>query len=247
MQPRLHDMKTGLWQFVIIVLLVACNSRQKPSEDPADNLGINNASERLAANESMLAEAKKTVQNGDLILRTGTDFSSEQVKYFSRKDQTYSHGGIAFREGDDVFVYHVVPDFFHIKDKVQKEKLDSFANPAKNLGFGIARYKMDSTEIASFQKYLDRQFQDKIPFDMTFHLTTDDSMYCSEMIKKGLILATKGRITLENEKFDDPSKFRVITQHLKLPVKSFAGRDFVPIDHLFLHPECQMLKRYVYE
>jgi hypothetical protein len=39
----------------------------------------------------------------------------------------------------------------------------------------------------------------------------------------------------------------VIRQHLKLKDKDFAGRDFVPIDNLFLHPACQVIKRYIYE
>jgi hypothetical protein len=244
-------MKTKLWPcFAIAVVvtmaaLASCNANN--SSQPEDDLGIKSAGEKRAANLAMIAAARQTIQDGDLILRTGTDFSSEQVKQFSKKDKTYSHGGIAFHDGDEIYIYHVVPDYYHVTDKVRREKLDSFCNPAQNLGFAVARYKMDSAEVRVFHDYLHEQYQKKIPFDMTFDLTSDDSMYCSEMIKKGLILATKDRIHIENEKFQDRSKFKLITQHLKMKQNQFLGREYVPIDHLFVRPDCQVIKRYIYE
>jgi Permuted papain-like amidase enzyme, YaeF/YiiX, C92 family len=237
----------NLWLYVSILFLIACNSKGEAPPATDDDVVIKTAQQRLESNLAMIADARKTIQDGDLILRTGTDFSSEQVKYFSKKDQTYSHGGIAFHDSGDIYIYHVVPDYFHIKDKVRKEKLDSFCNPAQNLGFGVARYQMQPEEIAVFRKYLHKQYEKQIPFDMVFDLKSDDSMYCSEMIKKGLILATKGRISLENEKFTDRNKYKLIRQHLKLQEREFAGREFIPIDHLFVRSDCQVLKRYLYE
>ena len=240
-------MKMKWWlYFIAMVILASCNSNNA-SERAEDDLGIKSADEKRASNLAIITAARQTIQDGDLILRTGTDFSSEQIKQLSKKDKTYSHGGIAFHDGDDIYVYHVVSDYYHVKDKVRKEKLDSFCNPAQNLGFAVARYTMDSAEINVFHNYLDEQYQKKIPFDMSFDLRSDDSMYCSEMIKKGLILATKNRIQLENEKFEDRSKFKLITQHLKMKQHQFAGREYVPIDHLFVRPDCQVIKRYLYE
>lgn len=240
-------MKMKWWvYFIAIVILASCNSNNA-SERAEDDLGIKSADDKRASNLAMITAARQTIQNGDLILRTGTDFSSEQVKQFSKKDKTYSHGGIAFHEGDEIYIYHVVPDYYHVKDKVRKETLDSFCNPAQNLGFAVARYRMDSAEVSVFRNYLDEQYQKKIPFDMTFDLTSDDSMYCSEMIKKGLILATNNRIQIENDKFQDRSKFKLITQHLKMKQNQFLGREYVPIDHLFVRPDCQVIKRYLYE
>lgn len=238
-------MKKRLWLYLAIMALAACNSNSAPP--PEDDLGIKSAVEKNKSNLSMVAEGRNNIHDGDLILRTGTDFSSEQVKLFSKKDKTYSHGGIAFHDSGDIYIYHVVPDYYHVTDKVRKEKLDSFCNPAQNLGFAIARYEMDSAEIKIFRDYLDQQYKKKIPFDMTFNLASDDSMYCSEMIKKGLILATKDRIHIENEKMLDRSKYRLIMQHLKMKQKDFVGTEYVPIDHLFVRPDCKVIKRYVYE
>lgn len=240
-------MKLQLWQFLFVLLLAACGGNTEVAQTEDDHLGIKSAEEKRAANLSMIEEGRKLIQDGDLILRTGSDYSSQQVKLFSPNDQTYSHGGIAFTDSGRIYVYHVVPDYFHVKDKVRKEPLDSFCNPANNTGFGIARYKMDSAEKRIFHNYLDKQYQKKIPFDVVFDLKTDDSMYCSEMIKKGLILATKDRIHIDNIKFLDRSKYKMVSQYFKVPEKRFAGMDYVPIDHLFLNPHTQVLKRYVYE
>ncbi|HYC27830.1 MAG TPA: YiiX/YebB-like N1pC/P60 family cysteine hydrolase [Chitinophagaceae bacterium] len=238
-------MKTRLWLYLAIMVMAACNSNSAPETE--DDLGIKSAAEKNKDNLAMVTDARSFIKDGDLILRTGNDFSSEQVKQFSKKDKTYSHGGIAFHDSGDIYIYHVVPDYYHIKDKVRKEKLDSFCNPTQNLGFAIARYEMDSSEIRVFHDYLDQQYQKKIPFDMTFNLASDDSMYCSEMIKKGLILATNDRIHIENEKMLDRSKYRLIMQHLKMKQKDFVGTDYVPIDHLFIRPDCKVIKRYIYE
>jgi hypothetical protein len=240
-------MRPQLWQFLFIFLLAACGGNNEAAQPDDDHLGIKSADEKKTANLAMIDDAKNIIHDGDVVLRTGNDYSSGQVKEFSLKDKTYSHGGIAYHDSGRIYVYHVVPDYFHVKDKVRKELLDSFCNPANNIGFGLARYKMDTAEVRIFHEYLHEQYLKKIPFDIKFNLKTDDSMYCSEMIKKGLILATKDRIHLENVKFSDRSKFKVIKQYLKMQEKEFSGREFVPIDHLFMNPYAEVVKRYIYE
>jgi hypothetical protein len=235
-----------LWLYAAIAALASCNSNNA-AQQPEDDLGIRSATEKRTSNLAMITNARQLIRDGDLVLRTGNDFSSEQVKQFSRKDKTYSHGGIAFHDSGDIYIYHVVPDYYHVTDKVRKEKLDSFCNPAQNLGFAVARYQMDPAEITVFRGYLNEQYRKQIPFDMTFNLRSDDSMYCSEMIKKGLILATKDRIHIENEKMLDRSKYKLIMQHLKMKEKQFAGTEYVPVDHLFVRPDCQVIRRYLYE
>lgn len=240
-------MKPQLWQFLFIVLLAACGGNNEAAQPEDDHLGIKTADEKKVANLAMIDDTKKTIHDGDLVLRTGNDYSSEHIKMFSPKDKTYSHAGIAFHDSGNVYVYHVVPDYFHVKDKVRKELLDSFCNPAQNFIFGIARFDMDSSEIRVFREYLDKQYQKKIPFDITFDIKSNDSMYCSEMIRKGLILATNNRIQIETARFSDRSLYKLVKQHLKMTEKQFIGREFVPIDNLFLNPHAQVVKRYTYE
>src|SRR5205085_3574355 len=42
-----------------------------------------------------IQQAKHLVGQGDMILRTGNDFTSESLRRLSTKDKTYSHCGIA--------------------------------------------------------------------------------------------------------------------------------------------------------
>jgi hypothetical protein len=197
-------------------------------------------------NDSLIGEAKKIIRSGDLLLRTGTDFSSEQVKNFNKNDKTYSHGGIAVVENDSVFVYHVEPDFHYLTDKVRKEPVDSFFNPDKNEGFGIARYDLTEAEKKGFLAYLDSQYRKKIPFDIRFDLSTNDSMYCSEMIRKGLAQSTHNRILIPTDRITDKRKFKIIRQYFKLDNKAIASRDLIFIDHLFMVPGCSVIQRTIF-
>ena len=198
-------------------------------------------------NDSLIKDAISFIKNGDLILRTGTDYSSDQVRLMSKTDKTYSHGGIAILDSGTIYVYHVEPDYHYVNDKVRKEKLDSFCNPFRNYGFAIARYALSDEEANRFIKYLDKQYQKKIPFDMKFELKTDDKMYCSEMIKKGLAISTGNKIIIATDRMNDKSKYKLIKQYFKLQEKDFVNREIIPIDHLFINPHCSVVKKYVFE
>jgi hypothetical protein len=222
-------------------LLLSCGSN-----DITSPIGESTSPRENAYIDSLINDVKSQVQNGDLLLRTGRDFSSEQVRDMSTVDKTYSHGGITIVENNRIYVYHVEPDYYHIKDKVRKEPIDSFIDVKNNAGFGLARYRMDSTEKAQFTAYLEEQYQKQIPFDMSFELSSDDSMYCSEMISKGLSLATEGRIQIKPIPLEDRSKFKQIRQYFKLQDNQFIHRPIIPIDRLFLHPACTLIRRYEY-
>jgi len=237
----LIEMKKLIFLLSLVVLIAACQDEPPPT-DPA-------VAERLrikSVNDTIILKARQMIQTGDLVLRTGIDFSSDQVKDLSLKDKTYSHGGIALVQNDSIFIYHVEPDYYYITDKVRKEPLDSFCNPEKNYGIGIARYNLSEEEKQKFIAYLEEQYQKKIPFDGRFLLNTNDSMYCSEMIKKGLAKSTADRITIEPIRFNDRRKFRLIKRYFKLREEQFVNREIIPIDHLYLNPECTLLKKYIY-
>ncbi|HUR11434.1 MAG TPA: YiiX/YebB-like N1pC/P60 family cysteine hydrolase [Flavitalea sp.] len=202
--------------------------------------------DRIAFNDSLITISKSIIENGDLILRTGTDFSSEEVKTISPSDKTYSHAGIAVKDGHGLFIYHIEPDYYHIHDKVRKESIDTFANPANNYGFAIARYDLDDIQRHAFINYVEQQYKKRIAFDMSFDLKSNDSMYCSEMIRKGLAQATSNRVIIPTLFFKDRSKLKIFKQYLHLPEQQIMNKEIIPIDHLFLNPYCTVLKRYVF-
>lgn len=230
--------------WVATIMVLGCSGNDTP---PSGDNNLIDVHQINLANDSLLREAKKMIQTGDLVLRKGNDFSSDQVRSMSKEDKTYSHAGIALVKGDSVLVYHVEPDFYYINDKVRKENIDSFFNRAHNTEFAVARFKLDSIETKVLLNYLEDRYQEKVAFDMGFDLKSDDKMYCSEMIKKGLAKATNNRITIEVQRMNDKSKYKIIKQYFKLQEKQFVNREIIPIDRLYLNPSCTIIKRFTYQ
>lgn len=231
---------------LLLLALTGCNGTEQAAGNPTDVVAEEIKDVR-AGNEAMLDDARKIIQTGDLILRTGTDYSSEQIKALSKQDATYSHGGIAYVDSGRVYVCHVETDYFHVHNKVKKEPLDSFCNPAKNLGFAVARYTLTEEEKKRFLDYLDQREAQQVSFDIRFDLATDDKMYCSEMIYKGLAQATDKKILIATDRITDRNKFKLIKRYFKLTEKQIVTRDIIPIDHLYLNPWCTVLKRYPFQ
>ena len=233
-----------IWMIFFTVLTGAFGCSNQPETVLTGNLTNQSTDSTRQSNDSIIQTASSLIRTGDLILRTGTDFSSEEVKAISPRDKTYSHAGIAVVDSSGIFIYHVEPDHLHVGDKVRKEPLDSFCNPSKNLGIAVARYELADFETKKFLNYLHDQYEKKIPFDIHFDLRSVDSLYCSEMIRKGLFLATNARLQIPTHRFNDRNKYKVMRQYLRLPEKSIANREIIPIDHLFLNPYCTVISRF---
>lgn len=236
---------SNIWVFAILIALLSNCSGNERSADPVTSLIDVAYINKI--NDSLLQEARALIKTGDLVLRRGNDFSSDQVRGMSKEDKTYSHAGIALLQDDSILIYHVEPDFYNVKDKVRKENVDSFFSSAHNTEFAVARFDLDSIEIKNLIDFLEMQYLKKVSFDMAFDLKSDDKMYCSEMIRKGLLKATHDRIIIEVQPFNDKSKYKIIKQYFKLQEKQFVNREIIPIDRLYLNPSCTILKRFKYQ
>ena len=236
-------MKETIVFLMLFLLMTGCADPAPPkvSDDQLRQIAIRKE------NDSLVKLAKSLVKSGDLLLRTGNDYASDEIKAFSKQDKTYSHGGIAVVDSSGIYVYHIEPDFNYVNDKVRKEPLDSFCDPAKNLGFAIGRYDLKEEENKSFLLYLQKRFEDKVAFDMSFDLKSDHHMYCSEMIRKGLLSATNNRISIKVDKLDDRRKYKLIKQYFKVPEQRFANMDVVMIDQLYLNPNCTLIQKFTFK
>src|SRR4051812_32204935 len=90
----------------LFICLSACDNTQHYDQlkfTSADSISISLKNIRAF---DAIGKAKAVVKEGDLIMRTGNDFTSEMLEQFCFKDKTYSHCGIAHIENDTVFVYH---------------------------------------------------------------------------------------------------------------------------------------------
>ena len=170
---------------------------------------------------------KKMVQTGDLILRTGNDFTSEGLRSLNRRDETYSHCGITSIEHDTVFVYHSLGGEWNPDQKIRRDPLEVFAEPASNRGIGLYRFPLSDSEIDTLMMTVKKLHDIGIMFDMKFDLKTNDHMYCAEFVYKSYLMGTGGKLQFN-------------TSH----IGAFA---FIGVDDLFLQPLCKEQKRILYK
>jgi hypothetical protein len=170
---------------------------------------------------------KKIISTGDLVLRTGNDFTSEGLRSLNQRDQTFSHCGIASIENDSLFVYHALGGDFNPDQKIRRDPLEVFGDPYSNRGIGVYRFPLSQTEISSLLVTVKRLHDMGIMFDMKFDLASNDHMYCAEFVYKSYLMGTGGKLQFH-------------TSH----IGSFA---FIGVDDLFLQPQCKEQKRILYK
>ena len=182
-------------------------------DDPAYEL------EDLTVQFSAIQQAKKQVKNGDLVLRTGRDFTSDIMRRMSEHDKRYSHAGIASWENDSLFVYHALGGEWNPDQTIRRDTFGFFCNPYENSGFAVYRYAVANPMKENFVRIARRYFEQKVRFDMQFDLETNDRMYCSEFVYKTIRSAgddslqlnttTTGKwkyVTIENLAYSDKAE-----------------------------------------
>jgi hypothetical protein len=166
---------------------------------------------------------KPLIHQGDLVVRTGNDFTSQSLRQLCATDQTYSHCGIASIEHDSVFIYHALGGEWNPDEKLRRDPLELFCNPEENRGFGMFRFDMSDSQKGVLDSVVSSWYHKGLMFDMKFDLTTDERMYCTEFVSKAITAATKKEISFKTTWIN---KF-----------------EFVAVDNLFLNPKCKELCR----
>lgn len=165
-----------------------------------------------------IKDAKDSIFSGDLILRTGRDFTSDIMRGLSQKNKTYSHCGLASWEHDTLFVYHSIGGEFNPDQKIRRDRLSFFCNPYENRGFGVFRYPVREREVKDILITAREFYKKEISFDNSFNLQSDDKMYCSEFVAKVIEQATSGSI--------------------HIPTTQLNNFSFIAIDNLFENKIC---------
>ncbi|MFZ4059335.1 MAG: hypothetical protein ACOYKE_14425, partial [Ferruginibacter sp.] len=161
-----------------------------------------------------------------------------------KRERTYSHSGIIFKDSNQFYVYHSMGGHENPSGWLKKEPFDSFVSPIRKTGFGIFRYDFSEVELKKFHAFYDTLYIRKLPFDKHFNLLSNDSMYCSEIIYKGLKQSTHNRITIAISSLTNfsPKNFRK-----KDRVLYFKKFDFIGLDDLYLNNHCKEIKRIVFK
>ncbi len=141
--------------------------------------------ENLSENEYDLKE----FQNGDIIYRHGHGFFSDYFRKSSNREQLYSHAGIVAVDSNKVYVIHSEASELTGVGGVRKESLNVFLKDISTW----AVYRLDTTQtvrdsiVYTATEYLNK----KIPFDVDFDNTTNDEVYCTELVALSINKATQ--------------------------------------------------------
>ncbi|MCX8019012.1 MAG: YiiX/YebB-like N1pC/P60 family cysteine hydrolase [Chitinophagaceae bacterium] len=156
----------------------------------------------------------------DIIFRNGTDEISRAARAFNRKDTSFSHCGIVFRENDTFFVYHIIGGQYNPSGKLMKEPLNRFCNPQEFDRIGLCRFPLSITMSQQLHEHVKQMYTAGLRFDPFFNIRSDDKMYCSEFVFKTLNTVMNGKLR-ENH-----------------PI---AHNGWVSVDDILLHPMAKII------
>lgn len=211
----------------LICLMASCSSNNDIAPltiTAADTLA---ALKRVERAHFAISNIKPVVQTGDLITRTGNDFTSESLRSLNQRNQTYSHCGIALVENDSVYVFHALGGEFNPDQKLLKESLEVFADPYSNKGIGIYRFDINPDQIQAVLNKVLEFYALPVTFDMQFDLESEEKMYCAEFVVKSYQKGT--------------------ANWLNFPVSKINNFLFFGVDDLFMHPSCKPIGQIVYK
>jgi Permuted papain-like amidase enzyme, YaeF/YiiX, C92 family len=170
---------------------------------------------------------ESTLMDGDLVLRHSMGFVSDAILTFQTQDPQYSHSGIVRKIDGETFVYHATGGEENVTQKMKRDKIEIYCHPSATYKFALFRWDLEDQQRQDFVEQLDRWYDAGMEFDLDFDMTTDDKMYCSEMIYKGLVKAT------------GDSSYIALSKVIDKP--------YVAIDNLYLNPHCCKMYQYEYK
>lgn len=232
--------------WIAACLIVSCRTHHENNAAPvADNKGKDSTQKIIDTKTiASIKNARQLLQDGDLVTRSDNDFESLTLQNFSNEDRSYSHSGIAFKEDSGFVVFHSMTGTENPSGLCRKDPFDSFVNPVRKTGFGIFRYQLSTKEKEKFHSILQENINKKIPFDVTFNLKSNDSLYCSEMISKGLKASTGGRIVLPTSVLNNFTPKLLGYKYKQVFLKKY---EYISIDNLYLNKFCKEVIRVTYQ
>ncbi len=199
-------------------------------------------------NSQKITEAKKLMQAGDILLRSGTSYASDQIRELSLTDRSFSHAGIVVNVENGLQVCSIEPiDDTSPTDSIRYEAIETFLDPAHNSSMAIYRYNLSDAERTAMLAFIQKYYTKQVVFDPVFQYETDDKMYCSELISKAVDSATLGRISLRRSYITNRSHINSLIRHFrkhKLTEEQILKRQVVLIDNVYQHPQCRLIKKF---
>lgn len=223
----------------VFVIVLSCNS--------SDDSEGKTASKPLTRSEQIkldLDSLKKIATTGDLITRLGDDILSYQIKLMNDSDKSYSHTGLIIEREGQKFVAHIAPDENN-GDTIKYIPIEQFLDTAKNIKCALYRYDFTPAERNAMASTIEQFKKGGMHFDWMYDLSTDDKMYCSEMIGKALKIATNNKIICKT--IGPTAKMLPLLAIYfkdKVSKEEIAKRKIITIDNLYRVPSCKLLMEF---
>ena len=220
------------------IFLVSFSCTSRPAEKK-----IELTPEQLT--QQKIDSLKSIAREGDLITRMNDNIISFHLKNFNLTDKSFSHAGVVVMKNGQKLVCNIDANEKGL-DTVRYDPIDSFISPKDNYICGLFRYKLSETEKQNFLNEINAYHDRKAHFDRFFDLRNDSLIYCSEMISKSLTRATQGRLVFKEipvPSFMLPLLYKFFQKDGVSP-KVVAARKYIPIDALYLIPDCTELMRF---
>jgi Permuted papain-like amidase enzyme, YaeF/YiiX, C92 family len=228
MQHLLTTLANGLINFLwmgftlCLILVTGCSH----SESAAEKAEVKER-QRLKRASAAVDSIQPLIQSGDLVLRTGNDFTSESLRQLNLRNKDYSHCGIASIENGQVYIYHSLGGEFNPDQKILRDSIQRFAEAVYNKRISVYRYALEPVGHIRLVETAKQLYRAGIMFDMRFDLKTDERMYCAEYVYKSLLLSSGGSLKCNTSRLGD--------------------FEFVGVDDLFLHPLCRKITGIIYK
>jgi hypothetical protein len=237
-------------KFFLLVLPVCFLSACNDSGGEENKILYPVSSLELPERWKKVIELADSIREGDLVLRCGNDMTSESLRDFSLQEKLYSHSGIALMHEGRMHIYSNMAGDINPDEIMRRDPVDSFLTPASNVVMGVYRYDFSGEEIEKLRTGILEYYQRGLRFDKNFDLSTDDKMYCAEMIAKAVEKATGSRITFSKSMVNDHLRnkyLKLALQRKVIPSKKAADqREYLAIDNLYINPHCREVKKYIF-
>ena len=169
-------------------------------------------------------EKKMLFRQGDIIFQISLSAQSQAIQLATKSN--YSHCGIVFKEGENIFVYEAV-------QPVKKTLLKDWIKRGKNQQYVVKRLKKTNliereASIATLKKEVTKLLGKK--YDIYFNWS-DDAIYCSELIWK----AYKRALNVELGKLEKLSDFDLSNPVVKKIIAQRYGKN-IPLNESVISP-----------
>jgi hypothetical protein len=169
-----------------------------------------------------------TLRAGDLVVRSGRSFFSNELRKYSKRDKRYSHCAlVTIGPGGKRLLLHSIGGSDNPDQVIRCDSIFWFLDPEEVSGFGIYRYNLPPEQVAAIDSLARLYYREKRMFDMKFNLEDDDRLYCAEFVYK---VVTKGT--------GNPEMLSLTRQREKI---------YVGVDDLYLNDQTQNLFEHEYD